>query len=66
VHSLGPAVEIADQTHAPGVWSPHRKVSTCLAFDNRRVRPKLFPEAVVGALIEEVKVIVGQRAAGDG
>ena len=64
VHGMGigvPAVEVADHGNALGVGGPHAEVSALLAVEFGDVSAKLFEQAVVLALVEQMKIIAGQQ-----
>src|SRR5262245_28433359 len=53
-----PVVEVTDDREVLGIRRPHREVHA--AVD--RMRAQLLPEAVVGAFVEQVEVLVAQQA----
>ena len=56
-----PAVEVADDVDAAGVWRPHREVHAAHALVLDDARAQLLERLEVGALAEQVKVEVGQH-----
>ena len=64
VRASVPRVEIADDRHAPRVRRPDDERVPARAVHLRRPRAHLFPRAQPVALAEEVRLVVGDDAAG--
>src|SRR5512143_3714664 len=61
---LVPPAPFADDRNGPRVGSEDGEVAALRATDRSRMRSELLVDAEVSALVEEVKVLVGQQ--GDG
>jgi len=57
-----PTVEAADDRYLARIGRPHAETRALLAAYRGKVRAHLFISAVVAALIEKIKVLLGQKA----
>ena len=57
-----PAVEVAHHENFAGCRSPYRKVRTLLALGAHKVSAHFFVQAVVTPLVEEIEVLVTEKA----
>lgn len=56
-----PTIEVADYRHALGIGRPNTKLETGLARLFCRMAAKMLVEAVMGALAEEVDIVLAKE-----
>src|ERR1700678_2440129 len=59
-----PVVEAADHGNHACIGSPHAEHDASLAIPREQVSAYGFVETIVAALVEEVKILVGEQAQG--
>jgi hypothetical protein len=63
VNAAVPAVEVADHADAVGVGGPHGEMDPGRRSDRDAMRAEFLKGAVVGALAEQMQVVIGEHAA---
>src|SRR5919108_666571 len=57
-----PPIKVAHHEDLAGSGSPYRKVRTLPAIGIHKVSAEFFVQAIVTALVEEIEVLVGEKA----